>query len=121
METLLTLVPIFFVISVIYSAAGLGGGSSYLAILDPLRSLIGVGRMGSFRGGEIRRPAPWPRPCAQPDPPASRTEKRSCPWARAAPPWSPAKTAPSRRPAPGLWARHLPRRSIPARARSAAG
>ena len=25
--------PIFFVISVIYSAAGLGGGSSYLAIL----------------------------------------------------------------------------------------
>jgi hypothetical protein len=32
-ETILILVPIFFVISVIYSAAGFGGGSSYLAVL----------------------------------------------------------------------------------------
>ncbi|NJN78645.1 MAG: sulfite exporter TauE/SafE family protein [Saprospiraceae bacterium] len=33
LEILLILIPIFFTISVIYSAAGFGGGSSYLAIL----------------------------------------------------------------------------------------
>jgi uncharacterized membrane protein YfcA len=33
METVLILIPIFFVISVIYASAGFGGGSSYLAVL----------------------------------------------------------------------------------------
>ncbi|MFK7949334.1 MAG: sulfite exporter TauE/SafE family protein [Saprospiraceae bacterium] len=33
-EFLFTLIPIFFVIAVVYSAAGFGGGSSYLAILS---------------------------------------------------------------------------------------
>lgn len=32
-EFLFTLIPIFFVIAVVYSAAGFGGGSSYLAVL----------------------------------------------------------------------------------------
>lgn len=32
-EIVLTLIPIFFVISVIYASAGFGGGSSYLAVL----------------------------------------------------------------------------------------
>lgn len=33
MDTILILIPIFFVISLIYASAGFGGGSSYLAVL----------------------------------------------------------------------------------------